>query len=147
MRALNALGYGLPRGRNGLNLVYNPAGASLPPEQMALEHAYKEQLAARHGIVFNRLFVLANMPIQRFGSQLVSRNEFHDYMRLLKGRTRDDNLGRRHVPNAESRSAGKATCMTATSTRCSTCRWATHAAPIHLSALLDRTISTTDRSA
>jgi radical SAM/Cys-rich protein len=92
LRALNALGYGQAASGKVLNLVYNPAGASLPPEQMALEHAYREQLTARHGIVFTRLFVLANMPIQRFGSQLVSRNEFHDYMRLLKGAHKDANL-------------------------------------------------------
>lgn len=92
LRALNAIGYGQAASGKVLNLVYNPAGASLPPEQMALERAYREQLAARHGIVFNRLFVLANMPIQRFGSQLVSRNEFHDYMRLLKGAHKEANL-------------------------------------------------------
>jgi radical SAM/Cys-rich protein len=92
LRQLNALGYGLPGSGRTLNLVYNPAGPSLPPDQVKLEAAYKEQLATRYGIVFNRLFALANMPIRRFGSQLVSRHEFHDYMRLLKGAHRDDNL-------------------------------------------------------
>jgi radical SAM/Cys-rich protein len=92
LRQLNALGYGLPDSGRVLNLVYNPAGASLPPDQVALEAAYKEQLATRYGIVFNHLFALANMPIKRFGSTLVSRNEFHDYMRLLKGAQRVENL-------------------------------------------------------
>jgi radical SAM/Cys-rich protein len=92
LRQLNALGYGLPGSGRVLNLVYNPGGPALPPEQAGLEAAYKEQLATRYGIVFNRLFALANMPIQRFGSTLLSRNEFHDYMRLLKGAHRDDNL-------------------------------------------------------
>lgn len=92
LRKLNELGYGLPDSGLTLNLVYNPTGASLPPDQVKLEVAYKEQLATRYGIVFNRLFALANMPIQRFGSQLVTRGEFHDYMRLLKGAHRDDNL-------------------------------------------------------
>jgi radical SAM/Cys-rich protein len=92
LRKLNALGYGSADSSRVLNLVYNPAGASLPPDQIKLEAAYKEQLATRYGIVFNQLFALANMPIQRFGSQLVSRHEFHDYMRLLKGAHRDDNL-------------------------------------------------------
>jgi radical SAM/Cys-rich protein len=82
----------LPDSGLRLNLVYNPGGPSLPPDQQALEAAYKEQLAMRYGIVFNHLFALANMPIQRFGSQLLSRNEFHDYMRLLKDAHRDDNL-------------------------------------------------------
>lgn len=85
LRKLNALGYGLPGSGRILNLVYNPLGPSLPPDQLKLEQAYKEQLAARYGIIFNQLFALTNMPIQRFGSQLVSRNEFHDYMKLLKG--------------------------------------------------------------
>lgn len=92
LRKLNALGYGLPGSGRILNLVYNPLGPNLPPAQLQLEQAYKEQLASRFGIVFNQLFVLANMPIQRFGSQLVSRNEFHDYMNLLKGAYKPANL-------------------------------------------------------
>ncbi|MBI4756818.1 MAG: arsenosugar biosynthesis radical SAM protein ArsS [Betaproteobacteria bacterium] len=92
LRRLNDLGYGLPASARVLNLVYNPGGAGLPPDQHRLEAAYKEQLAVRHGIVFNRLFALANMPIRRFGSTLVSRGEFDAYMRLLKGAHRDDNL-------------------------------------------------------
>lgn len=92
LRKLNDLGYGLPGSSRTLNLVYNPTGPSLPPDQVGLEAAYKEQLATRYGIVFDRLFALANMPIRRFGSQLVSRHEFHDYMRLLRGAHRDDNL-------------------------------------------------------
>lgn len=92
LRKLNALGYGLPDSGLMLNLVYNPTGPSLPPDQIKLEAAYKEQLATRYGIVFNRLYALANMPIQRFGSQLISKHQFHDYMHLLKGAHRDDNL-------------------------------------------------------
>ena len=92
LRKLNALGYGLPGSARILNLVYNPLGPSLPPEQLKLEQTYKEQLAARYGIVFSQLFVLANMPIQRFGSQLLSRNEFHHYMDLLKSAYQPANL-------------------------------------------------------
>ena len=92
LRQLNALGYGLPGSGRILNLVYNPVGPTLPPPQEPLEAAYREQLAIHHGIVFNRLFALANMPIQRFGSQLVSRREFDGYMSLLKGAHRDENL-------------------------------------------------------
>ena len=92
LRRLGDLGYGLPDSGLTLNLVYNPSGAHLPPDQVELEAAYKEHLATRYGVVFNRLFALANMPIQRFGSTLLSRGEFHDYMRLLKGAHRDDNL-------------------------------------------------------
>lgn len=92
LRQLNALGYGQPGKNRILNLVYNPLGPSLPPDQVKLEAAYKEQLATRYGVVFNQLFALANMPIQRFGSQLVTRNEFHSYMQLLKGAYRPENL-------------------------------------------------------
>lgn len=92
LRQLNALGYGLPGSGRILNLVYNPLGPSLPPDQTALEKTYKEQLATRYGVVFNQLFALANMPIQRFGSQLVTRHEFHDYMTLLKSAHKPENL-------------------------------------------------------
>ena len=92
LRRLNDLGYGMPDSGLTLNLVYNPAGASLPPDQVKLEAAYKEQLATRYGIVFTQLFTLTNMPIQRFGSTLISCGEFHDYMRLLKSAHRDGNL-------------------------------------------------------
>ncbi len=54
-----------------LHLVYNPQGPSLPPAQAALEADYKRVLGEQHGVVFNKLYVLANMPIQRFGSMLI----------------------------------------------------------------------------
>lgn len=92
LRQLNALGYGREGSGLMLNLVYNPAGASLPPAQEQLEAAYREQLAGRYGIRFNRLFTLANMPIKRFGSWLVSRGEFDAYMQLLKSAHKDENL-------------------------------------------------------
>jgi radical SAM/Cys-rich protein len=89
LRELNALGYG---GELALNLVYNPQGPSLPPAQDKLEADYKRELAERHGVVFNRLYTLANMPIQRFGSTLVSKREFDSYMDLLRASHRDENL-------------------------------------------------------
>jgi radical SAM/Cys-rich protein len=92
LRRLNAVGYGDPRSGLALNLVYNPQGPSLPPSQTALESDYKRILGERYGVVFNDLFVLANMPIQRFGSTLVSKGQFHDYMALLEGAHRDANL-------------------------------------------------------
>lgn len=81
---LNALGYGQEGSDLVLNLVYNPQGPSLPPDQVALEADYRRELSERYGIAFNRLFVIANMPIQRFGSTLISKGQFNDYMRLLK---------------------------------------------------------------
>jgi len=89
---LNALGYGRQGSGRILNLVYNPQGPSLPPPQDALEADYRRELEDKFGIVFNRLFTLANMPIQRFGSTLISKGEFHRYLSLLRQAHRDDNL-------------------------------------------------------
>lgn len=84
LKRLNALGYGRPDSGLSLHLVYNPIGPSLPPPQAGLEAAYRKELEARYGIVFNRLYTLANMPILRFGSTLLSKGQFADYMALLK---------------------------------------------------------------
>jgi radical SAM/Cys-rich protein len=92
LRALNALGYGRAGSGLVLNLVYNPQGASLPPPQGPLEADYKRELATHFGIVFNHLFALTNMPIQRFGSTLVSKGTFAGYMQLLKGAYQPHNL-------------------------------------------------------
>ncbi|MCR4304579.1 MAG: arsenosugar biosynthesis radical SAM protein ArsS [Gallionella sp.] len=81
---LNALGYGREGTGLTLNLVYNPQGPSLPPDQVALQADYKRELFECFGIVFNQLFVITNMPIQRFGSMLISKGQFNDYMLLLK---------------------------------------------------------------
>ncbi|MBI1205053.1 MAG: radical SAM/Cys-rich domain protein [Rhodopseudomonas sp.] len=91
LRQLNALGYGRDP-KLVLNLVYNPQGPSLPPAQIALEADYKRVLGERYGIVFNKLFVLANMPIQRFGSMLVTKGEFDSYLGLLQDAHLDANL-------------------------------------------------------
>ncbi len=92
LQRLNALGYGVDGSGRLLDLVYNPQGPSLPPPQAALEADYKRELMAHFGIRFNRLFALANMPIQRFGSTLVSKGQFATYMTLLRSAHRDDNL-------------------------------------------------------
>ncbi len=92
LKQLNALGYGQPGSGLDLNLVYNPAGPSLPPEQAGLEAAYKKELLTRHGIVFDRLYTITNMPILRFGSTLVSKGQFSDYMALLKQSFQTTNL-------------------------------------------------------
>ena len=92
LRTLNALGYGAPGGRLALNLVYNPQGPSLPPPQVALEADYRKRLGEEHGVRFTALYTLANMPIQRFGSTLVTKGQFNEYMALLRGAHRDENL-------------------------------------------------------
>ncbi len=91
LRRLNAVGYGL-QPELVLNLVYNPQGPSLPPCQQGLERGYKQHLSERYGIAFNALYTLANMPIQRFGSTLVSKGQFSEYMRLLRHAHQDANL-------------------------------------------------------
>jgi radical SAM/Cys-rich protein len=92
LRRLNALGYGREGSGLILNLVYNPQGPSLPPPQAALEADYKRVLGESHGIVFNRLYTLANMPIQRFGSTLISKDEFDNYLDMLRHAHLDANL-------------------------------------------------------
>jgi radical SAM/Cys-rich protein len=91
LHKLNALGYGRDPDL-ALNLVYNPQGPSLPPAQAALEADYKRILGEGYGIAFNHLFVLANMPIQRFGSALVTKGEFDGYLQLLQDAHLDANL-------------------------------------------------------
>ena len=92
LQQLNALGYGQADSGLVLNLVFNPQGASLPPDQQALQADYKRELFTHFGIVFNALFALTNMPIQRFGSTLVSKGTFDSYMDLLKNSYQPQNL-------------------------------------------------------
>ncbi len=84
LKHLNCLGYGQPDSDLTLNLVYNPLGATLPPDQKQLEQQYKKELFDHFGIEFNQLFTITNMPIQRFGAILLAKNEFSSYMALLK---------------------------------------------------------------
>ena len=92
LQRLNALGYGQPGSGLVLNLVYNPQGPSLPPDQHQLKADYQRELEANFGVRFNNLYALANMPINRFGSALVSKGEFDRYMGLLKRSYRAENL-------------------------------------------------------
>jgi radical SAM/Cys-rich protein len=92
LRRLNALGYGVPDSGLILNLVFNPQGPTLPPPQESLALAYREHLGREFGIVFSQLFTLTNMPIQRFGSMLVSKGQFNSYMQLLRNAHHDANI-------------------------------------------------------
>jgi radical SAM/Cys-rich protein len=92
LKQLNDLGYGRADSSLQLNLVYNPVGAYLPPPQQSLENDYKRQLKECFGIQFNSLFTITNMPIQRFGSYLQSKNEFANYLELLKEAYQEQNL-------------------------------------------------------
>jgi radical SAM/Cys-rich protein len=93
LQRLNALGYGRDGSGLELDLVYNPQGPSLPPPQEALEADYRRVLGEQYGIAFNRLYTLTNMPIQRFGSMLISKGEFDGYLDLLQHAHLDANLG------------------------------------------------------
>ena len=92
LKRLNKLGYGLAESGLKLNLVYNPGGAFLPPSQQELQETYKQKLFNEHGILFNELYTICNMPIKRFGSTLISKGRFKEYMDLIKGAHRDENL-------------------------------------------------------
>ncbi len=91
LRVLNRLGYGTDP-RLQLNLVFNPIGPVLPPSQVQLEAEYKRELFDRFGIIFNRLFVITNMPIGRFGSVLNAKGQMNDYMKLLRANFSEANL-------------------------------------------------------
>lgn len=93
LQRLNALGYGKEGAGLSLNLVFNPQGASLPPDQARLQADYKRELFEHFGIVFNDLYALANMPIQRFGSTLISKGTFETYMQLLRDNHQPSNVG------------------------------------------------------
>ncbi len=83
LQMLNKVGYGIPASGLTLNLVYNPGGASLPPNQLALENDYKIRLKEDFAIEFNNLFTITNMPISRFLDYLVKSDNYESYMTKL----------------------------------------------------------------
>ncbi|MEO6894228.1 MAG: arsenosugar biosynthesis radical SAM (seleno)protein ArsS [Ginsengibacter sp.] len=83
LQMLNEIGYGKEESGLILNLVYNPAGAFLPPSQSTLEKEYKEALMKEFGIVFNRLFTITNMPINRYLDYLLISDNYEKYMEKL----------------------------------------------------------------
>ncbi len=83
LRRLNELGYGKADSGLVVNLVYNPAGPALPPDQKNLEADYKRELADRYGVVFNSLFTITNVPIGRFKKTLAATDGLDGYMQKL----------------------------------------------------------------
>jgi len=83
LQRLNDVGYGEDGSGLEIDLVYNPLGAFLPPEQSSLEAAYKERLLEDFGIRFNRLYTITNMPIKRFSEMLARQDKETEYMDLL----------------------------------------------------------------
>lgn len=92
LKLLNEKGYGVAGSPLTLSLVYNPQGPSLPPAQGPLQSDYRKHLGEQFGIQFTELFVLTNMPIQRFGSTLISKGQFSHYMDVLKNAYQAANL-------------------------------------------------------
>jgi radical SAM/Cys-rich protein len=92
LKILNGLGYSQNGSNLTITLVYNPIGPYLPPPQESLFVDYQHFLHDKYGIKFDALFTITNMPIARFGSTLISRNEFEDYMILLKDSFNSNNL-------------------------------------------------------
>jgi len=83
LRKLNELGYGREGTGLKLNLVYNPVGAFLPPKQESIEKQFKRELERHHGVVFNHLYTITNMPISRFLEFLVNTGNYEGYMERL----------------------------------------------------------------
>jgi radical SAM/Cys-rich protein len=83
LKLLNAVGYGVPESSLVLNLVHNPVGAFLPPPQASIEADFKRELMNRHGIGFNHLYTITNMPINRFLDYLRRSGNEERYMRKL----------------------------------------------------------------
>ncbi|WP_198243396.1 arsenosugar biosynthesis radical SAM (seleno)protein ArsS [methane-oxidizing endosymbiont of Gigantopelta aegis] len=92
LKKLNEAGYGKTGSDLVLNLVFNPQGPTLPPEQTSLEAAYREFLQQNFGLEFNHLFTITNMPIQRFGAVLLAKGQFENYMNVLKHAFKPENL-------------------------------------------------------
>ncbi|OGR88136.1 MAG: radical SAM protein, partial [Elusimicrobia bacterium RIFCSPLOWO2_01_FULL_60_11] len=83
VKLLNAQGYGREGSGLTLNLVYNPVGAYLPAAQAGLETDFRRELSRKHGIFFNKLYAITNMPINRFKQDLERSGGYEDYMEKL----------------------------------------------------------------
>jgi radical SAM/Cys-rich protein len=83
LQTLNQLGYGVAGSGLEINLVYNPVGHYLPPEQSGLEAEYKKELKQNFNIVFNNLFAITNLPVKRFKDDLQRNGQLEDYMEKL----------------------------------------------------------------
>jgi radical SAM/Cys-rich protein len=82
LQLLNAAGYGLGDDLP-LDLVYNPGGAFLPPEQGKLEQDYRQRLADDFAISFTNLLTITNLPISRFRHYLEQTGQSETYHHLL----------------------------------------------------------------
>ena len=83
LQELNAVGYGMPKSNLQLDLVYNPSGAFLPGDQIAMEKNFKKALKEDFNIDFHNLFAITNLPISRFLDYLIASDNYEDYMFAL----------------------------------------------------------------
>ena len=86
LKELNKVGYGKTNSSLKLDLVYNPSGAFLPPDQESLEIKFKEKLYNNFKIEFNNLFTITNLPISRFLDYLIASENYEEYMETLVSR-------------------------------------------------------------
>ncbi len=84
LKRLNAVGYGAGHPQRVLSLMHNPVGAYLPGSQSVLQAQYKLELAQKHGVSFDRLYVLTNMPIKRFRDWLEKTEQLNEYQAALE---------------------------------------------------------------
>ncbi len=92
IKILNDLGYGKKENGLQLNLVYNPVNPILPPSQEILEKDYKKILFEKYNIVFNNLYTITNMPINRYEESLRREGKLNTYYKLLKENFNEKNL-------------------------------------------------------
>jgi len=92
IKILNDLGYGKKENGLQLNLVYNPVSPILPPSQEKLEKDYKKILFEKYNIVFNNLYTITNMPINRYEESLKREGKLNTYYKLLKENFNENNL-------------------------------------------------------
>jgi radical SAM/Cys-rich protein len=83
LQKLNRLGYGQDGSGLSLNLVHNPVGAFLPARQEAIEAQFRKELMRQHGVTFNHLYTITNMPISRFLEFLIESGNYEGYMERL----------------------------------------------------------------
>ena len=92
IKILNDLGYGKKENGLQLNLVYNPVSPILPPSQKILEKDYKKILFEKYNVVFNNLYTITNMPINRYEESLRREGKLNTYYKLLKENFNEKNL-------------------------------------------------------
>ena len=83
LRRLNEVGYGQGDDRRKLTLVSNPTGSFLAGDQCSMEREWRRELERLHGIQFDTLITLNNMPIARYLEWLQDTDNLQDYTETL----------------------------------------------------------------